>query len=155
MIRQVRKTDYEALARFFADNNRPQITRYFHPFPFTPGTACQIARKSHLDRYYVEVWGEDIIGLCMLQGWDEGFEIPSFGVFVDYRYHGIGLGRKMTEFAIKEARKLGSSELRLSVYASNETALSLYNSLGFKELARESVVVMGEPDEKIVMLKSV
>ena len=89
----------------------------------------------------------------MLRGWDEGFQIPSFGIIVDYRYHGLGLGRRMTEFAIEEARRLNCSRVRLSVYESNDRALCLYRSLGFEEISREAVVVHGSPDIKIVMVK--
>lgn len=152
-IRQVQDTDYEALARFFEENNRPEITRHFHPFPLTSQTAFQIACTSHLDRYYIAIWNEHIVGLCMLRGWDEGFEIPSFGVFVDYRCQGLGMGRQMTEFAIAEARKMGCHTIRLSVYASNTRATRLYESLGFREISREPVLVAEEPDEKIIMIK--
>ena len=153
MIRQVRDTDYEDLARFFEANNRSEITRHFHPFPLTLQAAHQIACTNHLDRYYVAIWDERIVGLCMLRGWDEGFEIPSFGILVDHRHHGLGLGRQMTVFAISEARNLGYHSVRLSVYASNVRAMGLYLSLGFQEISRESCIVAGEPDEKVIMIK--
>ena len=152
-IREVQGTDYEALNRFFEENNRPEVTRHFHAFPLTSQTAYQIACTSHFDRYYIAIWNGYIVGLCMLRGWDEGFEIPSFGIFVDYRHYGLGLGRQMTEFAIAEARKLGCPKMRLSVYASNIRALCLYTTLGFKEISRERVLITGEPDEKIIMVK--
>lgn len=152
-IRQVQDTDYEALARFFEENNRPEITRHFHPFPLDSQTAYQIVCTNHLDRHYIASWNGQIIGLCMLRGWDEGFEMPSFGVFVDYRHHGLGLGRQMTEFAIAESRKLGYHSIRLSVYTSNEVALRLYASLDFREMGRELVFVAGESDIKLTMVK--
>lgn len=152
-IRQVQSKDYEVLARFFEENNRLEITRHFHPFPLTLQTAYQIACNSHLDRYYIAIWNKHIVGLCMFRGWDEGFEIPSFGIFVDYRYHGRGLGRQMTEFAIEEARRLGCHSIRLSVYASNMSAMHLYISLGFNEINREPVFLLEKPDTKISMVK--
>lgn len=152
-IRQVHDTDYEALARFFEENNKSEITRQFHPFPLSSQTAHQIACTSYLDRYYIAIWDEHIVGFCMLRGWDEGFEIPSFGIIVDYRHHKHNLGRQMTEFAISEARNLGCQSVRLSVYASNVRAMSFYLSLGFREISHESCVVAGESDEKIIMVK--
>jgi len=89
----------------------------------------------------------------MLRGWDEGYSIPSFGILVDHRFHNCGVGTRMTQFAIAEALGLGCEQVRLSVYASNEVALRLYGSLGFEERARKSVLVMGQPDEKIIMVK--
>lgn len=154
LIRQVHNTDYETLARFLEENNTPEITRHFHPFLLTSQTAYQIACTNHLDRYYIAIWEERIIGLCMLRGWDEGFKIPSFGILVDHRCRGLNLGRQMTEFAIREARNLNCYNIRLSVYASNVHAMDLYFSLGFEEITREFCVIAGEIDEKVIMVKN-
>jgi ribosomal protein S18 acetylase RimI-like enzyme len=61
--------------------------------------------------------------------------------------------RRMTEFSIAEARRCGAPSLRLSVYASNTGALALYASLDFAETGRQEVVVDGESDRKIIMVK--
>jgi [ribosomal protein S18]-alanine N-acetyltransferase len=152
-IRPVEYADYEALAVFFENNNRPEVTRYFHPFPLNAQTAYKIACTPHLDYYYVAIISSRIVGLFMLRGWDDGFEIPSFGIVVDYRQRGFGLGRKLTEFAIREARKMGCHKIRLSTYASNVNSVRLYMSLGFAEVSRESVLMNEEQDVKIVMTK--
>jgi len=152
-IRQVQPADCEALTLFLQENNRPEIVRHFHPFPLTAATATEIARAGHLDRFYVAILNSQIVGFCMLRGWDQGFDVPSFGVLVDYRHQGLGLGRHMTEFAIDEARKLNCRNVRLSVYASNERAARLYRSLSFRTIHREPSVVTGEADETIVMVK--
>lgn len=153
VMRPVAETDYQDLARFFEENDRPEITRGFHPFPLNAETAQRIACTEHLDRYFLAVCDGEAVGLMMLRGWDEGYQVPSFGVLVDHRHQGAGLGRQMTEFAVAEARRLGCQRLRLSVYASNRPALSLYLSIGFGEISREAVVVAGEPDVKITMVK--
>lgn len=153
IIREIQPVDCRALARFLEDNNIPEVTRHFRPFPLTSDTAYQIACTTHLDRYYIVLLGNRIVGLCMLRGWDEGFEIPSFGILVDRRFHGRGLGRQIAEFAIKVAQRSGCNRMRLSVYATNAPALHLYASLGFQEADREVVMVDGERDEKIIMYK--
>lgn len=155
MIREVQDIDCKTLTQFFEENNRPEITKYFHPFLLSLSTAYKIACESHIDRYYIAINNGFILGLCMLRGWDEGFDIPSFGILVDYRYQGHGIGKKMTEFTISEVKRLGCNAIRLSVYASNVQAVHLYFSLGFQEVFREFCVVAGEPDEKIVMVKSI
>ena len=68
----------------------------------------------------------------MLRGWTDGYEVPSFGVLVDAKHRGKGLGRQLMRFAIDEARNLGCHELILSVYGSNEDAIGLYSSFGFE-----------------------
>ena len=153
VIREVRDTDYEHLRTFLEDNNIPETTRHFRPFPLSKGTAHWIACTEHLDKYYVATKGGCIVGLCMLRGWDEGYEIPSFGVLVDRRWQGLSLGQRMAEFSIARAQETGCPAVRLSVYASNRRARQLYESLGFVEISREPANVDGEEDAKIVMSK--
>jgi ribosomal protein S18 acetylase RimI-like enzyme len=141
----------DALARFFGENDRAETTAYFHPFPLTALTAKRITHGTHKDRYYVAITGTEVVGLAMLRGWDEGYEIPSFGVVVDYRVHRQGLGRRLTEYAIAEARKLGCSAVRLSVWESNTDAVRLYKSLGFVELERVHMTRAQESDFRLVM----
>ena len=152
-IREIKADDIDLLAQFFDNNNQPAITKHFHPFPLTYDTACTIATTRHRDRYYVAI-DNKIIGFCMLRGWDEGYEIPSFGVLVDHHHQGQGLGRKLTEFAISEAEKLSCKSVRLSVYTSNTRALHLYRSLKFKEISRQEISVDKVTDTKIVMLRT-
>ncbi len=153
VIRLVKTTDYEPLVHFFENNVTPEVLRHFHPFPLSSDSARRIALTTHRDRYYVAVINSgEIAGLCMLRGWDEGYESPSFGVIVDQKYQKQGLGRSMTEFAIAEARRLNVERVRLSVNESNTHAKRLYESLGFKEISRESIIA-GESEIKIVMVK--
>lgn len=153
IIRIAKKTDSDTLAEFFEENNRPEITEFFHPFSLTSQTAHNILSESCRDRYYVGIHAGRIVGMSMLRGWDEGFDIPSFGVFVDYRYHGRGFGRRLTEFAIDEARSLHCPSLRLSVYASDKYARRIYDALGFYEIERTSITRTEQPDTKVVMMK--
>lgn len=152
-IREVASRDYESLARFFADNNIDAVTRYFHPFPLDSATANRIASVPHLDRYYIALRNGEIVALGMLRGWDEGYEVPSFGLVVDYRQQGLGLGKKMTEFAMSDALRLRCQKVRLSVYKSNLRGMSLFSSLGFEEIGSEPVCVAGEADTKVFMSK--
>lgn len=152
-IRPVSKADYPMLSRLLEDNNLPQVTRYFHPFPLTAETAYRIACTDHLDRYYVAIVDGQFAGLCMLRGWDEGFEVPSLGILVDHRRRRLDVGRIMTRFAISEASRLECPVLRLTVHSSNRPAVRLYRSLGFREVDSSQAEVMGQPDTKIIMLK--
>lgn len=152
-IRQVEQADLPALRMFFQQNDRPEVTAHFHPFPLNERSAAQIAAGTGQDGYYLAQQGEMIVGLCMLRGWDEGYDVPSFGVMIDHRHHGRGIGRALTAFAINEARRRGSPRVRLTVYASNDRAARLYESLGFRAIKREPVMRAGEPDERITMTR--
>jgi ribosomal protein S18 acetylase RimI-like enzyme len=135
--RLLRPDDYLDLCRFFERNNVDSVTRYFKPFPLTSETAARICLEEHKDAYFA-LWREGtLVALYMLRGWDEGFAIPSFGVMIDKDWQSRGLGRWMTEAAIREARHRGSGSLRLTVVAANVRAHALYRALGFEETSRE------------------
>ena len=83
----------------------------------------------------------------------EGFFIPSFGIFIDHRQHGLGLGKEMLDLTIQAAKDLSCRKVRLSVFASNPSACKIYLSRGFEEIGRSAVMRGGIADEKIIMLK--
>lgn len=151
--RQIMPADYDNLACFFVVNNIPEIVRYFHPFPFTSEIAQFIACQPHQDKYYVAILDDQIVGLSMLRGWDEGFSTPSFGIMVGYQLHGRGIGKRLLEYTLDQAGKLHCQHVRLTVYASNTSAVHLYQSVGFYEVSRTPVIVGDEADEKLIMLK--
>jgi ribosomal-protein-alanine N-acetyltransferase len=152
-IRLVRDSDFQELKDFFERNNQKQITRNFNPFPLNEKSASFICKSGKQDCYYVTISDGQVVGFCMLRGWDEGFSIPSFGILVDQHWQNRGIGREMTEFAISEALRMNCKMLRLSVYKSNSKASKLYLSLGFQEESSSDVVIDGEVDRKIIMMK--
>jgi ribosomal-protein-alanine N-acetyltransferase len=141
----------ETLSALFERNQIPQVTDMFDPFPLDAAQARKIALGAGEDAFYIAVRGELPVGFSMLRGFDEGYEIPSFGIFVDYDCHGRGIGRELTAWTVEQARGRGCPAVRLTVYATNVAARGLYESLGFVERERESVDRKGRPDEKIVM----
>jgi ribosomal protein S18 acetylase RimI-like enzyme len=138
-------THVAPLTRLF-ERNEPDAG-LFDPFPLTAQTAQRIANRRGVDRYFGAERGQDLLGMTMLRGWDEGFAVPSFGILIDREQRGRGLGAAMTETTIEEARRLGASAVRLSVYTANETALGLYQRLGFIETERASTA----RGEKVIM----
>ena len=153
LIRGLGPGDRDSLARFFYRNDVPEITDTFHPFPLTTATAEEIALSPGEDHYYGAFAEGRLIALSMLRGWNEGFEVPSFGIVVDSGWQRRGIGRKLTDFTLDRALWLGSERVRLSVYASNQNAHRMYVARGFQEVEREPVSRNGDSDERIVMLK--
>lgn len=141
----------DALAQLFERNSDPTTTRVFDPFALTAEQARGIAIEPSRDLYYVLVHGERLLALSMLRGFDEGYEVPSFGVLVDRESRGGGMGRRLAEWTIEQATLRGCEAVRLTVYADNPAARNLFVSLGFRELERQMVDRDGEPAEKIVM----
>ena len=152
-IKLVKEEDCELLAALFEKNNVDSITRYFIPFPLTRETARWIACENHQDKYYLGLIEDEIIGFSMLRGWEEGYSIPSFGMFIDQHKQGLGLGKQLLDLTIDAARQLRCEKIRLSVRANNHPAHKIYKSRGFKEIERSEIVTDGLQDEKIIMLK--
>lgn len=154
MIEPVEAVHTQALVELFESNRVPAVSDSFDPFPLTAEEARRIALEPRLDAYFVASMDAELIAMSMLRGFDEGFAVPSFGIFVDHRHHGHGIGRRLTAWTVGEARRRGCTAIRLSVYASNTAALHLYRSLGFEERERENVARATGQDEKILMTLS-
>ena len=130
-FRKLCSTDVKQLGELLEVNNRPEVIDFFHPFPMSQNTARKILEPSKKDLFFVAVLDNKFIGLSMLRGFDEGFSIPSFGIFIDFSHQGKGYGRKLTEWTLSWSDKHQIENVRLGVYVTNKIALKLYQSLGF------------------------
>lgn len=59
-----------------------------------------------------------------------------FGISVDQKYWGLGVGRALMEACIACAKKAGYAQLELNAVAENQRAIKLYESAGFVEFGR-------------------
>lgn len=150
MIREVEPSDLDDLLRLFEENNRSEITKRFHPFPLTPEMAQFICAVPKKDRYYVAYYQGELVGLGMLRGWDEGYDIPAFGAFIDYRHHTKGFGGTIGDHAIAEARRIGSPAVRISGHVSNPVIHHYCSTRGFTLLSKDPIELDGKPDFKVV-----
>lgn len=139
------------LTALFERNRATAVAETFDPFPLSGEQAAEIALAPRNDRYLAAVLGDAFVAMSMLRGFDEGYDVPSFGIFVDIAWQGKGIGRWLTETTIEAASKQGCPAIRLSVYASNPGAVHLYRALGFEESECRPIKRRSGLDEKIVM----
>jgi ribosomal-protein-alanine N-acetyltransferase len=132
-IRPVAPADAEQLGDLFAEFAADPGSAHFHPHPFTPAMARRIAERDGIvkDQYFVAMLDGRVAGYGMLRGWDEGYEIPSFGVGVAITDRGRGIGRRLLRYAISTARERGARTLMLKVHPSNVNARHIYETEGF------------------------
>ena len=131
-IRELGPEDEAALTRFFLENDRPEVTDLFRAFTMDVATAARICHEPRRDRYFAIFEGEEIACFGMLRGWDEGYEVPTFGMTADHRFNGRGHGWRMWKWVMGLARELGAKEIRITTDLKNAIILGMAAKLGFK-----------------------
>jgi len=81
--------------------------------------------------YWVAWDGDQAVGMVALRGIDKGCEMKR--LYVADAARGTGLGRRLAERCVEEARKRGYSTLWLDTLRSMDAANHIYDSLGFEE----------------------
>jgi len=68
----------------------------FDPFELTAERAQLIVSSTSRDRFYLAWLDSELVAMSMLRGFDAGYAVPSFGILVDRRHRGRGVGRRVT-----------------------------------------------------------
>ncbi len=55
------------------------------------------------------------------------------GISIQEKYCGCGLGSRMVQIAVEQAKKNGFEQLELGVFSDNERAIRLYTKMGFQK----------------------
>ncbi|MCK1568763.1 ribosomal protein S18 acetylase RimI-like enzyme [Bradyrhizobium sp. GM5.1] len=119
------------LAELFAIIAADQRCSRFHPHPFTQAEAARICNHRGNDRYLALRTEERLLAYGLLRGWDEGFAIPSLGIYVVPELRGSGAARLLMEHLHLTAQLSGAKRIRIKVYPDNILAQRLYLSLGY------------------------
>jgi RimJ/RimL family protein N-acetyltransferase len=95
-----------------------------------------------------------IIAECNLRiGERRKSHTAGIGISVSKEFRGQGIGRKLFEILIREAKKIGLKLLTLTYFESNQTALRLYESLGFKRagMIPKALFYKGKYENEVIM----
>ena len=132
-LRQLKSGDCGTLKSLFAVVRDDPAAAAFHPHPFTDKQAEVIASYSGQDIYAGYFDGDKIVAYGMLRGRDEGYEVPSLGIYLSPQARGTGIARKMMEGLHELARtELKASKIMLKVYTDNIKAAALYERMGYE-----------------------
>lgn len=114
-----------------------EYSKYFTPFAFDHLTISKVLSKARQDRYYGIYIGGKIAGFFMLRGFDKGYKIPSYGVWIAPGSSGRGLAEMTLKHAVAFCRVNGVDKLMLKVHPENIVAKKLYERNGFKVVGND------------------
>lgn len=129
-LRRLRPRDARALSRLLLSAS-PGYSRFFIPFDFAFASVSSILRQAKDDLYFGIMAGGDLAGFYMLRGFDQGYEVPAYGVWVAPAYQDRGLAALTLRHAFSQCRLNGIGRLMLKVHPENAVAMRLYETMGF------------------------
>ncbi|MFD2056242.1 GNAT family N-acetyltransferase [Mesorhizobium calcicola] len=104
---------------------------------------------------FVAVVRGEVVGWCDISRHDRLIHghRGSLGMAVVPSYRGRGLGLRLINATLAQARKAGFVRVELSVHSDNARAISLYDKVGFvrEGVQRDAVCIDGEYLDTIVM----
>jgi CMP-N-acetylneuraminic acid synthetase/RimJ/RimL family protein N-acetyltransferase len=122
--------DAPELSRLILEDD-PSYRTHFAPFPFDEPSILARLVSVVRDRFWAMRIGGILAGFFMLRGFDEGFERPSFGVYIGERYAGLHLASLALHYALAWCAVRDISAVMLKVHPNNTGARGIYESAGF------------------------
>jgi len=92
--------------------------------------------KGELIHFVAEVDGKVVASAEIIKRRGHQKHVGVLGIAVKSGYRGLGIGTKLIEVLLEEAKKQGLKVIVLDVYEKNLPALNLYRKMGFKEVGR-------------------
>lgn len=114
-------------------NTPKDHTKYFTPFSFEEDSIKKIISNAVNDKYFGILINDELVGFYMLRGFDEGFEVPSYGVWILDKFSGLGLSKLTLQHAITFCKINNIKKIMLKVHPENIIAKSIYEAFGFQQ----------------------
>lgn len=118
----------------------------FHPHPFDAAEAARVCSYRDNDLYLGARRDGMLVGYGLLRGWDEGYSVPTLGIYICPSARGQGLGVPFMRRLHDYARARGANRVMLKVYPDNLTAIFLYRSIGYVFLGESAGQLVGYID---------
>lgn len=112
-------------------SEKPKYLQYFTPFEFSVKSITHILDQAVKDKYFGIFVDNELAGFYMLRGLDQGYDTPSYGVWISSKYSNKGLSKLTLFHSFSFCRLNNIKSLMLKVHPENIIAKKLYESLGF------------------------
>lgn len=142
-IRQLAPALADEVAALFARIGADPGAARFHPHAFDDATAHALCGRDGRDLYFCLLHDGCARGYGMLRGWDEGWPVPSLGIWIDPALRGTGAARLLMAHLHLAAALEGAERVRLKVYQDNPRARALYERLGYAFTGDEAGQAVG------------
>jgi len=115
----------------------PAYARFFRPFGYDEASIAAALAQTGQDIYTGLFWDQQLVGFFMLRGWNEGYEVPAFGILIDERYRGYGLEMAALDTAKVICRLRNVSRLMIKMNPDNISAKGVARKTGFVQTGIE------------------
>lgn len=105
--------------------------RYFNPFDWGKQDFISSIINARKDRYFGIFYQNILVGFYMLRGFDQGYSIPSYGVYISSCYKNKGIAKSSLIHAFKYCKENHIDRVMLKVHPDNTIAKLLYEKEGF------------------------
>jgi RimJ/RimL family protein N-acetyltransferase len=129
-IKELISDHASVLSRKLLEENKNYI-QHFIPFDFSETTIKDILNKKKADKFFGLFLNKELIGFYMLRGFDQGYDIPSYGVWISSNYANKGLSKLTLYHAFSVCKLNNIKTLMLKVHPENTIAKEVYEKFGF------------------------
>lgn len=136
-VRLATRADLGAIASFQVDMAWETERKRLEPSTVTAGVGGVFDDPSRGFYWVVDVDGELVASLLVTREWSDWRNTDMWyiqSVYVQPMYRGRGYFRRMYQQVVQEAKRVGTSVIRLYVENDNQAAQNVYERLGMKAL---------------------
>jgi RimJ/RimL family protein N-acetyltransferase len=145
LVREINQNDVDSLFDYiteigkedtFIEINPNSLVTYEEEGKYVSDCLEKIAKKEML--VLLAFFEDELIGSVSVEvQLRRKQHIGMLGIAIKKNFRGDGIGKKLMELAINEAKtKLSVTQITLGCYANNNAGLALYKKLGFSEYGR-------------------
>lgn len=130
-IKELTSASASMLSEKLSEESKEYL-KYFIPFAdYSENYIENILSKRKRDKYFGLFYNDELAGFYMLRGFDEGYDIPSYGVWISSEYPNKGLSTLTLYHAFSFCKLNKIKTLMLKVHPDNLVAKAIYEKLGF------------------------